>query len=638
MSSRLPVAEPVPASTPVPVESSSSVLDKGKSRATIQEPTETTPLLASRSRDVPSDDDDDDDDLEPTRQSNPTLVSTLTTVFLITLSVSILLVLLLLSLAYSYAAQAFHVSDDHILNNSLVFQGPDAIDVLNISQHGDIWLRLDGRVGFDAGDIIGVKPGSDDSLWLGAWKAIGRWGIRNLDTVSLSLSSINITSQYDPATLLASIATPPLQIPLTANPPGDLSWLTPMSVPVHLHPSKNVTAWLDFARDSWRSGYAVVQATISQADIKGGPWQWRTWRSVFRLSRSNLSLGLRMKIPALPNLPAPGDDLPPPSFADLVHLTHFSLTSGTHNLTIDASATMANPLPSTVTFTAPPIPFIAWIPSPSDPSNDTALIPLASVTSSPFALTHPNLTLSVHGNVLPISHSAAPAISSLISDYLSGVDHPIAITTPFELFADYIAHTTFPAPYPAPSGIVHARLTLPEGMDITIAPSRVLPDTLIFDGLPDPASTFPPEPPLTLINTNADEDDAPPPAPLPNPLPPRAFARVRPSSWLAALTSPTAPRRDWGEHGSTTLRVSASFADVPLEVLPGREREFRSFVGKVIWGAGGGAVAGVQGVVAVSVRIEGLPIDPDDGEGGDRGGSMVLTGLPFQGSVRVGKK
>jgi len=74
---------------------------------------------------------------------------------------------------------------------------------------------------------------------------------------------------------------------------------------------------------------------------------------------------------------------------------------------------------------------------------------------------------------------------------------------------------------------------------------------------------------------------------------------------------------------------------VPLEVLPGREREFRSFVAKVIWGAGGGAVAGVQGVAAVSVRVEGLPIDPHDG---GRGGAMVLTGLPFQGSVRIGKK
>ena len=109
------------------------------------------------------------------------------------------------------------------------------------------------------------------------------------------LSSIDITSQYDHATLLASVATPPFQIPLTANPPEDISWLTPLSIPVHTHLSNSVTAWLEFARESWRSGYAVARVTISHADIKGGPWEWRTWRSVFTLSRSNLTLGLRMK-------------------------------------------------------------------------------------------------------------------------------------------------------------------------------------------------------------------------------------------------------------------------------------------------------------------------------------------------------
>ena len=292
MSSQLPVTEPAPA----PVESSSSTLDKGKgkSRATNHpESTESTPLLASRSYDLLSD--SDADDIESTSQPNPTLVSTLTTVFLTTLSLSILLVLLLLSLAYSYAAQASQLSDEDILNNNLVFHGPDAIDVLNISQHGEIWLRLDGRVGFDAGAIIGVKPGDDDSFWRGAWKAIGRWGIRNLDTVSLSLSSINITSQHDPAVVLASIGVPPFQFPLTADPPDDLSWLAPMSVPVYIHPSKNITAWLQFARESWRRGYVVAQATISHAEIRGGTWDWRTWRSVLRVNRSNINVALRMK-------------------------------------------------------------------------------------------------------------------------------------------------------------------------------------------------------------------------------------------------------------------------------------------------------------------------------------------------------
>jgi hypothetical protein len=356
--------------------------------------------------------------------------------------------------------------------------------------------------------------------------------------------------------------------------------------------------------------------------------------------------------------------------SDLVHLTQFSMSSGSQNLTIDASATIVNPVPSSVTFTAPPLPLVVWIPSPSGTTSDS-LVPLASVTSEPFTLTHPNITLSLHGSVFPIHPPAAPALSSLISDYLSGIDHPISITSPFNLFSDFTAHTKFPAPHPQPKvlrnvtiegmkihtsgttilakGVVHARVALPEGMDVALHVSRVLPDVLIFDG-PLSSASFP-APSITTLSSNPKmpsygDDDVPPAAPLPSPLPPRAFARVRPNTWLTAVSEPTAPRRDWNEHGHTTLYVSAWFADVPLEVLPGREREFRSFLAKVIFGPSEGAVAGVQGVAAVGVRVEGLPIG--EGEGGDEDdepdghgvddGKLVLAGLPFEGNVRIGRK
>jgi hypothetical protein len=379
----------------------------------------------------------------------------------------------------------------------------------------------------------------------------------------------------------------------------------------------------------------------------------------------------------MPSLPAPGGGQSLPSISDLLHLSHFSLSSGSDNLTIDAMATIVNPAPSFISFTSPPLPFVVWV----DPPNDTtaqSLVPLASVTAEPFALTHPNITLTLHGNVLPISQSAAPALSFLISDYVSGIDHPISITSPFELFSDYTAHLKFPAPHPRPevlrnvtiegmkihasgttilaNGVVHGRVALPEGMDVTLLIDHILPDVLIFDGPLDSApSTASPHPLPTTSRVQStktrteshddkDEDeDVPPAPPLPTPLPRRAFSRVRPDGWLTAQSSPTAPRRDWNERGSKTLRVSAWFADVPLEVLPGREREFRSFVTKVVFGPSEGAVAGVQGVVAVRVQVDGLPVGrPEEGDGGGEvgrsGGDMVLTGLPFQGSVRVGRK
>ena len=43
-----------------------------------------------------------------------------------------------------------------------------------------------------------------------------------------------------------------------------------------------------------------------------------------------------------------------------------------------------------------------------------------------------------------------------------------------------------------------------------------------------------------------------------------------------------------------------------------------------------GALAGLLGTAAVGVEVKGLPFG--------NGGEIELTGLPFRGSVRVGKK
>jgi len=84
--------------------------------------------------------------------------------------------------------------------------------------------------------------------------------------------------------------------------------------------------------------------------------------------------------------------------------------------------------------------------------------------------------------------------------------------------------------------------------------------------------------------------------------------------------------------------VSAQFVDIPLEVLPGRSREFSNFVSKVLFSSDG-ALAGVQGVAAVNVHIDGLPIigGPKEGPDGEQG-DLALSGLPFQGSVRISKR
>jgi hypothetical protein len=120
-------------------------------------------------------------------------------------------------------------------------------------------------------------------------------------------------------------------------------------------------------------------------------------------------------------------------------------------------------------------------------------------------------------------------LRSFVSDYLSGVDHPISITSRFKLFSDYTAHTIF-----------HVRIVTPESMDVMLYMSWVLPEVLIFDGLP---TTFTPTSTIITRSIREDsnienpEDDVPLAPPLPIPLPPDAFAHVRANTWLATDTA-----------------------------------------------------------------------------------------------------
>lgn len=122
------------------------------------------------------------------------------------------------------------------------------------------------------------------------------------------------------------------------------------------------------------------------------------------------------------------------------------------------------------------------------------------------------------------------------------------------------------------SGLVFATAVLPKGMNVAMDVSRVFPELLVFDG------AVPPEDKANSFEDHeGDEDGMPDPMPIPDPLPERAFAHIRPGEWLDALSVPIDPPND----GGSTVAVSAKIVDVPLEVLPGRQRQFSSFVSKV---------------------------------------------------------
>lgn len=89
----------------------------------------------------------------------------------------------------------------------------------------------------------------------------------------------------------------------------------------------------------------------------------------------------------------------------------------------------------------------------------------------------------------------------------------------------------------------------------------------------------------------------------PSPVPANAFARMRPSSAMAAQTIHTAAN---ATHNATTF-VVATFVDAPLYLLPGRGDVLRRFVAKIIFGGSGNKVkASMAGITSVRIALSGF--------------------------------
>ncbi|THH23268.1 hypothetical protein EUX98_g7906 [Antrodiella citrinella] len=248
--------------------------------------------------------------------------------------------------------------------------------------------------------------------------------------------------------------------------------------------------------------------------------------------------------------------------------------------------------------TVPELPFTVFLHAPND-----TLAPVANVTTAPITLTHPNVSLAISGFVLPIHPATQAALSNFISLYLRAQDNPIVISMPF--LPGLMFPTTFPAPYPKPQVLRNVTIRnmmlrySPDGKGGMLASGTGLWE----GGVAERHQDF-----SIGRKHHTHTSDPPPSPPLPSPLPPRALAHIRPDDWLPMISIPV----EGDDEEGTTVEV-----DVPLQVLEGREKEFRIFVGKVIFSSGG--APGVQGTAAVGVRINGLPFK--HGEGGE----MELT-------------
>ncbi|KAI5116250.1 hypothetical protein M0805_007964 [Coniferiporia weirii] len=646
---------------------------KGKLRAIpdSEESSETTPLLGPSNQLIR----DDTPSTEFTRQRRR-LVVLLSTVFVSALGLCLLLVLSVLAISYSYSTKVSDAVREGALDRALVVQGPERIDVLNATE-GSVWLQVDVNVGIDAETAIGavLEPTGKERNWFGIieiQKAFGRWAVQQVGQLTVSSGEVSLFSEDK---FLANVTAPTISLSLTIGHPNDFSWLTPLSLPVQINVTTNATDLTAFAEESWRTGFMKGRALVSRLSVRGGPEGGNGWRSRLKAKKDHIIVPARLKIPDLPGLPSPGRDTPFPEFSDLVTLKSFNVASVNHTISIRASASVIDPMPPSLSMRIPSIPFFVSL---SD-ANTTRMTTVTVVTGRtyPFSITHPNVSVSVVGTVLPIPRSASPILSTFLSAYLAGLDAPITVGTP--LLPTLRIPTVFPGPHPKPrilqdaqikdmrislrgesvlaSGIVYAHVVLPLGIDVGLDAQRAWPDVLVFDGeVPNDGDDTESS---NIINTGllgpsrnmfstpsrASEDEEKngskgrthiPKEPLPDPLPPRAFARIRPDDWIPAL-SKLVPSPD-GE--PVVYEVYAQVTDVPLEVLPGRDALLRSFITKVLFSGREGALAGVRGTAAVAAAVDGLPVegDGDDDEDGRAKHVMELMGLPFSGSVRVGRK
>jgi len=361
---------------------------------------------------------------------------------------------------------------------------------------------------------------------------------------------------------------------------------------------------------------------VDEVLVKGGALYERSWRNILQIDLAAVRVPLRFKIPHLPGLPKPGEESPP--LDQLIQLQEFYVTSQNDTMSIEARATIVNPLPEDMTVTIPSLPFAVSI-----PSFNASAIPVASVSTAPFTLTHPNITLDISGIVLPLPPASSQILSNFLMRYLSGRSNLISISTP--LLPSLPVITTFPGPNPRPQllrnvtirdmkvkpkgdtlaadGIVFVNLVLPKGINVALDVQRIFPDVIVSDG--------------EVVESLEDI----PEVPLPDPLPENAFGHIRPDDWLPSLCI----REQAKEGDGATYSISAAFQGVPLGVLPGREKQFSNFVSKVIFGHKG-ALAGIVGSTSAIVNVEGLPVNKTGPH------SIQLDGLPFRGSVRIGKK
>jgi hypothetical protein len=328
-------------------------------------------------------------------------------------------------------------------------------------------------------------------------------------------------------------------------------------------------------------------------------------------------------------------------------------TSSGSRLQITARASAPNPVPG-MRFELPyTFGFDILLPVPAEEGGDLQVDPparrvkMAEVMTNPIVL-HGQQRVNVHirGFVLSEQVVAAggtgsnsdPALSLFLRNYLHGLDNPVVVqglpylpwngtvldrglplppTWILDIVRCLQLEVALPGPHPPPkliksvtiedmrigesrgqiraSGLVVAEIQLPAQLrGVKVDVTGVLPDVLVFDGYPSD-------------DRDVDPDELPYPV--------RAFGRIHPDDNLPANSRPSS-------EGDGLLIVEAPIHDVPVQVLPGRDKVMSEFVSKIVFK--GGALAGIGGRAGVNVVVPGIA------------SAVQITKIPVSGEFTVG--
>ncbi|KAL1406932.1 hypothetical protein Q8F55_006344 [Vanrija albida] len=496
---------------------------------------------------------------------------------------------------------------------ALVYTSP-GVKVLDVSGSG-VRVNVTFRGGVDV-DYVLAETKREWPSWVPGWfgrvresVAHGVIGTLPQKTVTVAIPEILVYRREGGLALLNVSFPGTIEVPLLVGKVHEPEYvdISVEAVGTPVAPAGDVWKW---SQNAWAKGHAdvVVAAKEATASVQGA---W--WSKYLTFSQIDVSIPLRLPVPALPNLPPPGKPL---DLAKLVKLESYGLYTD-NGLKINANISLPNPGVHEVPFG---LPFAVELEG----------TPIAEVLAVATRCTNTSVHVNIDGDV---TVSTGDPLSHFLQRFLHGEDNPLTVRglskvpranpsiplpPPWVLqsLPSLSLDLIFPSPTNRPnivrkvtledikffeiagtmhaSGIVVASIQLPKGLEhVAVNVTAIRPDVLVFDG------------PVESDGT-ADPDDPPP----------NAFGRIHPDEYLNATTGPSEdPDLPYG------LTVRAPFDDLALDVLEGRNGVLQSFVAKILFK--GSALAGIDGVADVRAAIVGL-----DGE-------LEAGSLPVRGEFYV---